>query len=188
MTKLITETPDHPIPFLIDHLQTKQDSPGKLHRALSGSAALWAQSSPGENTPSLPSEPPRGHRLYTWKQNEALVFANRQCTRDMNRAANVEHECTVASVKQTQTLIIKPKMKGVTMEIDTTKKEGDIWKYRKWIVSTRIAKMLSKFSIASEYLLFYCWLWVFFWLMFIKCLQCRNFSFSLFFFLIACAF
>ncbi|CAI5673303.1 uncharacterized protein C8orf34 homolog isoform X1 [Oreochromis niloticus] len=46
MTKLITETPDHPIPFLIDHLQTKQDSPGKLHRAFSGSAALWAQSSP----------------------------------------------------------------------------------------------------------------------------------------------
>ncbi|XP_034025739.1 uncharacterized protein C8orf34 homolog [Thalassophryne amazonica] len=46
MTKLITETPDHPIPFLIDHLQTKQDSPGKQHRALSGSAALWAQSSP----------------------------------------------------------------------------------------------------------------------------------------------
>lgn len=46
MTKLITETPDRPIPFLIDHLQTKQDSPGKLHRALSGSAALWAQSSP----------------------------------------------------------------------------------------------------------------------------------------------
>ncbi|KAI4790915.1 hypothetical protein KUCAC02_034319 [Chaenocephalus aceratus] len=30
MTKLITETPDHPIPFLIDHLQTKQGSPGKL--------------------------------------------------------------------------------------------------------------------------------------------------------------
>lgn len=50
MTKLITETPDHPIPFLIDHLQTKQDSPGKLHRALSGSAALWAQSSPGQYT------------------------------------------------------------------------------------------------------------------------------------------
>ncbi|KAM4544038.1 LOW QUALITY PROTEIN: uncharacterized protein C8orf34 homolog [Fundulus diaphanus] len=46
MTKLITETPDHPIPFLIAHLQTKQDSPGKLHRAFSGSAALWAQSSP----------------------------------------------------------------------------------------------------------------------------------------------
>ncbi|XP_028290063.1 uncharacterized protein C8orf34 homolog isoform X2 [Gouania willdenowi] len=46
MTKLITETPDHPIPFLIDHLQTKQNSPAKLHRALSGSAALWAQSSP----------------------------------------------------------------------------------------------------------------------------------------------
>lgn len=40
----------------------------------------------------------------------------------MNRAANVEHECTVASVKQTQTLTIKPKMKGVTTEIDTTKK------------------------------------------------------------------
>ncbi|XP_003968026.2 uncharacterized protein C8orf34 homolog isoform X1 [Takifugu rubripes] len=46
MTKLITETPEHPIPFLIDHLQTKQDSPSKLQRALSGSAALWAQSSP----------------------------------------------------------------------------------------------------------------------------------------------
>uniref|UniRef100_A0A3Q3VQA2 Uncharacterized protein n=1 Tax=Mola mola TaxID=94237 RepID=A0A3Q3VQA2_MOLML len=51
MTKLITETPDHPIPFLIDHLQTKQDSPGKLHRALSGSAALWAQSSPESKNP-----------------------------------------------------------------------------------------------------------------------------------------
>uniref|UniRef100_A0A3Q1GX88 Chromosome 8 open reading frame 34 n=1 Tax=Acanthochromis polyacanthus TaxID=80966 RepID=A0A3Q1GX88_9TELE len=51
MTKLITETPDHPIPFLIDHLQTKQDSPGKLHRALSGSAALWAQSSPENKNP-----------------------------------------------------------------------------------------------------------------------------------------
>uniref|UniRef100_A0A3Q2XNY5 Chromosome 8 open reading frame 34 n=1 Tax=Hippocampus comes TaxID=109280 RepID=A0A3Q2XNY5_HIPCM len=46
MTKLISETPDRPIPFLIDHLQSKQDSPGKMHRALSGSAALWAQSSP----------------------------------------------------------------------------------------------------------------------------------------------
>ncbi|XP_029935276.1 uncharacterized protein C8orf34 homolog [Myripristis murdjan] len=45
MTRLITETPDHPIPFLIDHLQTKQGSPGKLQRTLSGSAALWAQSS-----------------------------------------------------------------------------------------------------------------------------------------------
>lgn len=51
MTKLITETPDRPIPFLIDHLQTKQDSPGKLHRALSGSAALWAQSSPESKNP-----------------------------------------------------------------------------------------------------------------------------------------
>lgn len=44
MTKLITETPDHPIPFLIGHLQTKQESPGRLHRTLSGSAALWAES------------------------------------------------------------------------------------------------------------------------------------------------
>ncbi|KAL0156803.1 hypothetical protein M9458_048049, partial [Cirrhinus mrigala] len=45
MTKLITETPDHPIPFLIGHLQTKQESPGRLQRTLSGSAALWAESS-----------------------------------------------------------------------------------------------------------------------------------------------
>ncbi|XP_076868895.1 uncharacterized protein C8orf34 homolog isoform X2 [Brachyhypopomus gauderio] len=44
MTKLITETPDRPIPFLIGHLQTKQDSPGPLQRTLSGSAALWADS------------------------------------------------------------------------------------------------------------------------------------------------
>lgn len=44
MTKLITETPDHPIPFLIGHLQTKHESPGhRLHRTLSGSAALWAE-------------------------------------------------------------------------------------------------------------------------------------------------
>nr|XP_061809942.1 uncharacterized protein C8orf34 homolog [Nerophis lumbriciformis] len=46
MTKLISETPDRPIPFLIDHLQSKQDSPGKMPRVLSGSAALWAQTSP----------------------------------------------------------------------------------------------------------------------------------------------
>ena len=45
MTKLITETPDQPIPFLISHLQSKQESPGKLQRALSGSAALWADTS-----------------------------------------------------------------------------------------------------------------------------------------------
>lgn len=44
MTKLITETPDHPIPFLIDHLQTKHGSHNQLQRTLSGSAALWAES------------------------------------------------------------------------------------------------------------------------------------------------
>ncbi|CAL8399153.1 unnamed protein product [Arctogadus glacialis] len=49
MTKLITETPDHPIPFLIDHLQTKQGSPGRLQRTLSGSAALWADGSAAES-------------------------------------------------------------------------------------------------------------------------------------------
>ncbi|XP_031439977.1 uncharacterized protein C8orf34 homolog [Clupea harengus] len=49
MTKLITETPDQPIPFLISHLQSKQESPGKLQRALSGSAALWADTSAAEN-------------------------------------------------------------------------------------------------------------------------------------------
>ncbi|CAO2580132.1 Uncharacterized protein C8orf34 homolog [Lemmus lemmus] len=43
MTKLITETPDHPIPFLIDHLQSKQGNRGQLQRTLSGSAALWAE-------------------------------------------------------------------------------------------------------------------------------------------------
>uniref|UniRef100_A0A8D2IXX7 Chromosome 8 open reading frame 34 n=1 Tax=Varanus komodoensis TaxID=61221 RepID=A0A8D2IXX7_VARKO len=49
MTKLITETPDHPIPFLIDHLQSKQGSRGQLQRTLSGSAALWAESETAEN-------------------------------------------------------------------------------------------------------------------------------------------
>ncbi|XP_074060023.1 uncharacterized protein C8orf34 homolog isoform X1 [Macrotis lagotis] len=44
MTKLITETPDHPIPFLIDHLQSKQGPRSQLQRTLSGSAALWAES------------------------------------------------------------------------------------------------------------------------------------------------
>ncbi|XP_058878219.1 uncharacterized protein C8orf34 homolog isoform X3 [Acipenser ruthenus] len=48
MTKLISETPDHPIPFLINHLQTKQGSPSKLQRTLSGSAALWAESGTAE--------------------------------------------------------------------------------------------------------------------------------------------
>jgi len=44
MTKLITETPDQPIPFLIDHLQSKQGNRSQLQRTLSGSAALWAES------------------------------------------------------------------------------------------------------------------------------------------------
>ncbi|XP_063779947.1 uncharacterized protein C8orf34 homolog isoform X2 [Pseudophryne corroboree] len=44
MTKLITETPDQPIPFLINHLQSKLGNVGQLHRTLSGSAALWAES------------------------------------------------------------------------------------------------------------------------------------------------
>jgi hypothetical protein len=49
MTKLITETPDQPIPFLIDHLQSKQGNQGQLQRALSGSAALWAESESSGN-------------------------------------------------------------------------------------------------------------------------------------------
>ncbi|XP_048794883.1 uncharacterized protein C8orf34 homolog isoform X2 [Lagopus muta] len=49
MTKLITETPDQPIPFLIDHLQSKQGNRGQLQRTLSGSAALWAESEASEN-------------------------------------------------------------------------------------------------------------------------------------------
>uniref|UniRef100_A0A8D0G7L8 Chromosome 8 open reading frame 34 n=1 Tax=Sphenodon punctatus TaxID=8508 RepID=A0A8D0G7L8_SPHPU len=49
MTKLITETPDQPIPFLIDHLQSKQGHRGHLKRTLSGSAALWAESEKSEN-------------------------------------------------------------------------------------------------------------------------------------------
>ncbi|XP_015421775.1 PREDICTED: uncharacterized protein C8orf34 homolog [Myotis davidii] len=49
MTKLITETPDQPIPFLIDHLQSKQGNRGQLQRTLSGSAALWAESETAEH-------------------------------------------------------------------------------------------------------------------------------------------
>ncbi|XP_030046029.1 uncharacterized protein C8orf34 homolog [Microcaecilia unicolor] len=49
MTKLITETPDQPIPFLISHLQSKQGNLGQLQRTLSGSAALWAESDSPEN-------------------------------------------------------------------------------------------------------------------------------------------
>ncbi|XP_039072853.1 LOW QUALITY PROTEIN: uncharacterized protein C8orf34 homolog [Hyaena hyaena] len=49
MTKLITETPDQPIPFLIDHLQSKQGNRGQLQRTLSGSAALWAESEISEH-------------------------------------------------------------------------------------------------------------------------------------------
>uniref|UniRef100_F7E6B6 Chromosome 8 open reading frame 34 n=1 Tax=Ornithorhynchus anatinus TaxID=9258 RepID=F7E6B6_ORNAN len=48
MTKLITETPDQPIPFLIDHLQSKQGNRSQLQRTLSGSAALWAESETSE--------------------------------------------------------------------------------------------------------------------------------------------
>uniref|UniRef100_A0A8C3S0Y4 Chromosome 8 open reading frame 34 n=1 Tax=Chelydra serpentina TaxID=8475 RepID=A0A8C3S0Y4_CHESE len=49
MTKLITETPEQPIPFLIDHLQSKQGNRSQLQRTLSGSAALWAESETSEN-------------------------------------------------------------------------------------------------------------------------------------------
>ncbi|XP_029447297.1 uncharacterized protein C8orf34 homolog [Rhinatrema bivittatum] len=49
MTKLITDTPDQPIPFLISHLQSKQGNFGQLQRTLSGSAALWAESNSPEN-------------------------------------------------------------------------------------------------------------------------------------------
>ncbi|KAM4706223.1 uncharacterized protein C8orf34 homolog [Rhinophrynus dorsalis] len=49
MTKLITETPDQPIPFLISHLQSKLGNVGQLQRTLSGSAALWAESESPES-------------------------------------------------------------------------------------------------------------------------------------------
>ncbi|XP_068093575.1 uncharacterized protein C8orf34 homolog isoform X3 [Hyperolius riggenbachi] len=49
MTKLITETPDQPIPFLINHLQSKLGNVGPLPRTFSGSAALWAESDSPEN-------------------------------------------------------------------------------------------------------------------------------------------
>ncbi|XP_076027424.1 uncharacterized protein C8orf34 homolog [Genypterus blacodes] len=73
MTKLITETPDHPIPFLIDHLQTKQCSQGKLHRALSGSAALWAQSSTAEskNTRREPSSYEKPWQIHPKKPKKS---------------------------------------------------------------------------------------------------------------------
>ncbi|KAL4624597.1 hypothetical protein GN956_G17512 [Arapaima gigas] len=43
MTRLISETPDQPVPFLITHLQDKKSSPVLLQNVLLGSAALWAQ-------------------------------------------------------------------------------------------------------------------------------------------------
>ncbi|XP_048832865.1 LOW QUALITY PROTEIN: uncharacterized protein C8orf34 homolog [Brienomyrus brachyistius] len=49
MTKLMAEMPDHPIPFLISHLQTKHSCSGKLYRTLSGSAALWAEPGSAES-------------------------------------------------------------------------------------------------------------------------------------------
>nr|XP_057915670.1 uncharacterized protein C8orf34 homolog isoform X2 [Doryrhamphus excisus]XP_057915671.1 uncharacterized protein C8orf34 homolog isoform X2 [Doryrhamphus excisus] len=72
MTRLISETPDHPIPFLIDHLQTKQDSPGKMHRALSGSAALWAQSSPeSKNTGREPRHCEKPWKIHSKKPKKS---------------------------------------------------------------------------------------------------------------------
>ncbi|XP_023701255.2 uncharacterized protein C8orf34 homolog isoform X3 [Paramormyrops kingsleyae] len=44
MTRLISETPDHPVPFLINHLEGRQGGSASLHRVLLGPAALWAQS------------------------------------------------------------------------------------------------------------------------------------------------
>ncbi|XP_039190979.1 uncharacterized protein C8orf34 homolog isoform X2 [Crotalus tigris] len=66
MTKLITETPEHPIPFLIDHLQAKQGSHGHIQRTLSGSAALWAESEASEHKGAR-----RDFRNYDkpWKTN-----------------------------------------------------------------------------------------------------------------------
>ncbi|XP_070797085.1 uncharacterized protein C8orf34 homolog [Pituophis catenifer annectens] len=66
MTKLITETPDHPIPFLIDYLQSKQGNHGHIQRTLSGSAALWAESEASEHKGAR-----RDFRSYDkpWKTN-----------------------------------------------------------------------------------------------------------------------
>ncbi|XP_077592675.1 uncharacterized protein C8orf34 homolog isoform X1 [Stigmatopora nigra] len=72
MTKLISETPDRPIPFLIDHLQSKQDSPGKMHRALSGSAALWAQTSPeSKNTRREPRQHDKAWQFHSKKPKKS---------------------------------------------------------------------------------------------------------------------
>lgn len=68
MTKLITETPDHPIPFLISHLQSKQESPGKLQRALSGSAALWADTSATGKSVATPD------MLQKWYINREIIL------------------------------------------------------------------------------------------------------------------
>ncbi|XP_069477258.1 uncharacterized protein C8orf34 homolog isoform X2 [Ambystoma mexicanum] len=49
MTKLITETPEQPVPFLIGYLQSKLGIVPSLQGTLSGSAALWAESESPEN-------------------------------------------------------------------------------------------------------------------------------------------
>ncbi|XP_078541756.1 uncharacterized protein C8orf34 homolog [Lissotriton helveticus] len=64
MTKLITETPDQPIPFLIGYLQSKLGIVPSLQRTLSGSAALWAES-------ESPEHKRREFRVYDkpWQSN-----------------------------------------------------------------------------------------------------------------------
>ncbi|XP_061418454.1 uncharacterized protein C8orf34-like isoform X3 [Lethenteron reissneri] len=64
MTMLITETPDEPIPFLIEHLEGRQHkrtfTEGSPRRDLAGFAALWAESS------HLPESSPKGNPFRTY--------------------------------------------------------------------------------------------------------------------------
>ncbi|XP_078718617.1 uncharacterized protein C8orf34 homolog isoform X2 [Lampetra fluviatilis] len=64
MTMLITETPEEPIPFLIEHLEGRQHkrtiTEGSPRRDLAGFAALWAESS------HLPESSPKGNPFRTY--------------------------------------------------------------------------------------------------------------------------
>ncbi|XP_028826355.1 uncharacterized protein C8orf34 homolog isoform X2 [Denticeps clupeoides] len=77
MTRLITETPDHPVPFLIGHLQSKVGSPAPLQRTLSGSAALWADTDTPEHRGSRRSEKPwQIHPKKPKKSKSDLAVSN----------------------------------------------------------------------------------------------------------------
>ncbi|XP_044919164.1 uncharacterized protein C8orf34 homolog isoform X9 [Mustela putorius furo] len=134
MTKLITETPDQPIPFLIDHLQSKQGNHGQLQRTLSGSAALWAESETSgiaisdeldKETVAFNSSLLRPRVIGEWigrEENDADPLAAEMLQPPVPRSKNEQWENEDNSSSPAGSLKVEPKTKGLKQQQQQHKK------------------------------------------------------------------